>query len=120
MVGYDDRFSFEKVYDESTDQFVNNPTYDEKFKDFATIVNTIVSEVAPDDTDKIFYYGCCLTKFESLKTNLNNYEQAAKYIAGLNGKTTGNKIAEKYLEFMADFDQQVFDYQQYLLTNLIV
>ena len=137
LVGYDDRFSFEKVYDESTSQFVNNPTYDDSFKVFITIVNSSADDEwgVPDEndytdeveyqealdyyTDKIFYYGCCLTKFESLKTNLNNYEQAAKYIAGLNGKTTGNKIAEKYLEFMADFDQQVFDYQQYLNTHII-
>lgn len=118
--GYDDRFSFSKIYDTKTETFVENPTYDESFEKLVQMTNAVVSEVAPDDDDKIFYYGCCLAKYESLKTNLVNYEKAAKYISGLNGKTNGNRIAQEYLEFMANFDQQVLDYEQYLFTNLIV
>ena len=75
------------------------------------MVNTAIGEVAvptaesdeEDITayrDKVFYYGCCLAKYKSLKTNLNNYEAAVKYIAGLKGKTAGNKLAEEYLKFM--------------------
>ena len=117
--GNKDRFTFEKVYDSKTDKYVDNPTYDDNFKRLTEMVNTVISEVSPDNTDKIFYYGCCLSKYEALKTNLNNYETAVKYIAGLKGKTAGNKLAEEYLKFMEDFDQQVYDYQEYLFTNLI-
>ncbi|MBR4124366.1 MAG: hypothetical protein IKR12_02210 [Clostridia bacterium] len=129
--GNNDRFSFEKIYNNETSQFVENPTYDVNFKKLVEMVNTAIGEVAvptaesdeEDITayrDKVFYYGCCLAKYKSLKTNLNNYEAAVKYIAGLKGKTAGNKLAEEYLKFMEDFDQQVYDYQEYLFTNLIV
>ena len=116
--GYDDRFSFQKVYDAKTETFVDNPTYDEGFEKLVKIANTFVSDY--EDEDHIFYYGCCLSKYETLKTNLVNYEKAVKYIAGLKGKTNGNKIAEQYLEFMANFDQEVLDYENYLDAKIIV
>lgn len=129
----DDRFSFRKIYNAETSAFVDNPNYDDSFEKLAEMVDTAIAEIAlprEDEPDyeealaiynsKLYYYNCCLEKFETLKTNIRNYETAVNYIAGLKGKTEGNKIAQEYLKFMAKFEQQVLDYEQYLLTNIIV
>ena len=72
-----------------------------------------------DYREMVFYYNLCLEKYKSLKTNIKNYETAVRYVSGLKGKTNDNRIAQEYLKFMVNFDQQVFDYQQYMIAHII-
>ena len=119
LVGNDNRFGTKTIYDVETGEYVNNPNYDSNFEVFKTIANAIVPEAAADNTDKIFYYGSCLEKFDSLKINLNNYEKAVNYIVSLKGNTINNPVAKQYLQFMESFDNEVTDYQNYLTVNIL-
>lgn len=117
--GFDDRFASQKILNEDTNQYIENETYDAEFANFVQIVNSTISETTNDNVDKIFYYGAALTKFDSLKTNLKNYEVAVKYIANYNGKITSKSVAYQYVEFMKNFDQEVTNYQNYIIAHLL-
>lgn len=110
------RFSFEKIFDEKTSDFVDNPYYDSNFSTFATICNqdALVGDVDLNDADKIHYYNVGIKKLQSLKTSIDNLEIAIKEIKNKNDKNG------EYQKFVDEMAVQIESYQNYLTNNIMI
>ena len=103
-----------------------NQNYDSIFANFVKIVTNVENVAEPadrNDADVITYYNACLQKFDSLKTNLKNYEKAVSKIVEYKNSHT-KPIDEKssvyhYVEFIEEFDAEVMDYQNYLIARIM-
>ena len=122
---YDTNFASRYYATEQVGQTVDNPNYDAMFDTFKEIVNNISEEEPANRTDAnvMAYYNAGLQKLETLKNGLKNYTTAVQkvrdYKNSHDGEITADSSVYHYVQFMAEFDTQVVDYQNYIMHHIM-
>lgn len=124
---YFDRFSYQRIYNAETGEAYNNPNYDAGYTNFVKMVNNINNIADPTDMnnpDKLIYYNASISKLESLKVNIENYQIAAQkvvdYKTRYNTQTiSANSDVYQYVNFINEMESQVVSYVNYLLLNIM-
>lgn len=124
---YFDRFSYQKVYIPETNEIYDNPNYDEGYANFVKMVDNINNIADPMDMnnpDKLTYYNASISKLESLKVNVANYQTAVQKVVDYktrhNTQTIpANSDVYQYVNFINEMETQIQSYVNYLLLNIM-
>lgn len=124
---YFNRFAHQTIFNSASGENYVNPNYDSGYTNFVKMIdniNNIADPVNLNDPDKLTYYNAAVSKLESLKVNIKNYQTAVEIVADFKAKNNtetipANSDVYQYVNFINEMETQVVSYVNYLLLNIM-
>ncbi len=119
-------FSYDYITNKSN-QIIENANYDETFAKLQKIVSEISNISDPEnlnDPDALTYYNYGIIKLQTLKHKMKAYREAVQKVLDFkkshpNQEITAESDAYYYNMYLENMDAEVYNFESYLILNII-